>query len=56
VLGTCLGAFLVTMLSSGMLLLQIGEFWIQSVLGLLLLAAVLMDRARRSFLNRRNIA
>ena len=56
VLGTCLGALLVTMLTSGLLLLQLGEFWIQSFLGLLLLAAVLLDRSRRSFLARRNIA
>lgn len=55
VLGTCLGAFLVTMLTSGLLLLQLGEFWIQSFLGLLLLLAVLMDLARRSFLARRNM-
>lgn len=56
VLGTCLGAFLVTMLTSGLLLLQLGDFWIQSFLGLLLLAAVLMDKTRRSFLARRNMA
>lgn len=55
VVGTCLGAFLVTMLTSGLLLLQLGEFWIQSFLGLLLLVAVLMDKARRSYLARRNI-
>jgi ribose transport system permease protein len=56
VLGTCLGAFLVTMLTSGLLLLQLGDFWIQSFLGLLLLAAVLMDKMRRTFLARRNMA
>lgn len=56
VLGTCLGAFLVTMLTSGLLLLQLGEFWIQSFLGLLLLLAVLVDKARRTYLARRNLA
>ncbi len=56
VLGTCLGAFLVTMLTSGLLLLQLGDFWIQSFLGLLLLAAVLVDKARRTYLARRNLA
>jgi len=56
VLGTCLGAFLVTMLTSGLLLLQLGDFWIQSFLGLLLLAAVLMDKVRRTYLARRNMA
>ena len=38
VLGTCLGALLVTMLTSGLLLLQLGEFWVQTFLGLLLLS------------------
>jgi ribose transport system permease protein len=56
VLGTCLGAFLVTMLTSGLLLMQVGDFWVQSFLGLLLLIAVMMDRLRRSYLARRNLA
>ncbi|GGE11409.1 ABC transporter permease [Aureimonas endophytica] len=56
VIGTALGALLVTMLTSGLLLLQLGEFWIQSFLGLLLLLAVLIDKARRSYLARRNLA
>ena len=55
VLGTLLGAFLVTMLTSGLLLLQVGAFWVQTYLGLLLLAAVLLDLARRSFLERRKL-
>merc|ERR1711969_147183 len=50
VLGTVLGAFLVTMLTSGLLMLQIGAFWVQSFLGLMLLVAVLLDKARRSYL------
>lgn len=56
VIGTGLGALLVTLLTSGLLLLQLGEFWIQSFLGLLLLLAVLLDKSRRAFLARRNIA
>lgn len=56
VLGTCLGATLVTLLTGGLLLLEIGEFWVQSFLGLLLLVAVFMDRARRSYLAYRNLA
>jgi len=56
VLGTVLGAFLVTMLSSGLLMLQIGAFWVQTFLGLMLLIAVLLDKARRSYLTRRNLA
>jgi ribose transport system permease protein len=56
VAGTFLGALLVTILTTGLLLLQVGEFWVQSFLGLLLLAAVLMDMARRSYLVRRKLA
>lgn len=56
VLGTLLGGFLVTMLTAGLLLMQIGAFWIQTFLGLLLLAAVLMDLARRSYLARNKLA
>ncbi|WP_102109926.1 ABC transporter permease [Oceaniglobus roseus] len=56
VLGTVLGAFLVTMLTSGLLMLQVGAFWVQTFLGLMLLVAVLLDKARRSYLARRNLA
>ncbi len=55
VLGTFLGALLVTMLTSGLLLLQIGEFWVQACLGILLLVAVLLDKARRLFLASRRM-
>lgn len=55
VLGTLLGAFLVTMLTTGLLLLQVGAFWVQTFLGLLLLLAVLIDLARRSYLERRKL-
>jgi len=55
VIGTFLGAFLVTMLTSGLLLFQVGEFWVQTFLGLLLLIAVLLDKARRSFLGKRRM-
>jgi ribose transport system permease protein len=44
------------MLTSGLLLMQVGDFWVQSFLGLLLLIAVMMDRLRRSYLARRNLA
>lgn len=53
VVGAFLGAILVTMLSNGLLLMQIGEFWLQSCLGALLLFSVLLDLARRSYLDRR---
>jgi ribose transport system permease protein len=55
VLGTFLGAVLVTMLTNGLLLLQVGEFWVQAFLGLLLLLAVLGDKARRQYLAHRGL-
>lgn len=56
VLGTFLGAMLVTLLSSGLLLLQVGEFWVRAVLGVLLLAAVVVDSLRRAWLQRMRMA
>ncbi len=56
VLGTFLGATLVVTLTNGLLLLQVGEFWVQSVLGVLLLIAVLGDKARRQYLLHRGWA
>ncbi len=53
VLGTFIGAALMTMLTNGLLQFRVGEFWIQSWLGLLLLAAVLIDLGRRQILGRR---
>lgn len=53
VVGAFLGAVLVTVLSNGLLLMQIGEFWLQACLGAVLLLAVLLDLARRTFLERR---
>jgi ribose transport system permease protein len=55
VVGTLLGAALVTMLTNGLLLLRVGEFWVQACLGLILLLAVLIDIARRKFLARRRM-
>lgn len=56
ILGTVLGAILVTMLTSGLLMMQVGAFWVQTYLGLLLLFAVMMDKLRRAWLARRNLA
>ena len=44
VVGTILGAALVTVIRSGLLVLDIGNFWLQLFLGLFLLAAVLVQR------------
>jgi ribose transport system permease protein len=46
VLGAVLGAVFVEIITSGLYMLQIGEFWIQTALGLVLLAAILLERAR----------
>ena len=55
VFGTLLGAALVNIITSGLLLMRVGEFWIQAFLGLMLLAAVLTDRARHKLLQRRGM-
>jgi len=52
VLGAFLGSVLVSELTNGLLQYRIGEFWVQTWLGLLLLLAVLMDLGRRSLLAR----
>jgi ribose transport system permease protein len=52
VVGTVLGAALVTTLRSGLLVLQIGNFWLQLFLGLILLLAVLIDRYRGFYAER----
>jgi ribose transport system permease protein len=46
VLGTVLGALLVSIITNGLFLLKVGEFWVQLFLGLILLGAVLLDRGR----------
>ena len=53
VLGTALGAAMVTIITNGLLQLQVGEFWVQMFLGLILLAAVLLDRLRGVMAERR---
>lgn len=55
VFGTFLGAALVNIITSGLLLMRVGEFWIQAFLGLMLLTAVLADRARQQLLRRKGM-
>ncbi len=55
VIGTMIGAALVTTIRSGLLVLQIGNFWLQLFLGLILLFAVLIDRYRSVYAERRSI-
>jgi len=52
VFGTFLGSAFVTTLTNGLLQFRVGEFWLQTWLGGLLLLAVLMDLARRRYLAR----
>ena len=49
VVGTFLGAMLVTVIRSGLLVLDISNFWLQLFLGLFLLAAVMAQRYRGIF-------
>jgi len=55
VVGTMLGALLVTTIRSGLLVLQIGNFWLQLYLGVILLLAVLADRWRALHAARRGM-
>lgn len=55
VIGTLLGAVFVNVMTSGLLLMRVGEFWILAILGLMLLVAVLADRARQQFLKNRGM-
>ncbi len=55
VVGTLLGATFVTIMTSGLLLMRVGEFWILACLGLMLLLAVLADRFRQQVLRARGM-
>jgi len=46
VTGTLFGAALVTIITNGLLQMQIGEFWVRLFLGIILLTAVVLDRLR----------
>jgi ribose transport system permease protein len=55
VVGTILGALLVATMRSGLLILQVGNFWLQLFLGLILLFAVMLDRYRGVYIERRSL-
>jgi ribose transport system permease protein len=55
IIGTILGALLVTTIRSGLLILQVGNFWLQLFLGLILLFAVMLDRYRGVYAERRGL-
>jgi ribose transport system permease protein len=46
VTGTLLGALLADMMTSGLYMARIGQYWVQSFLGLVLLGVLLLDRLR----------
>ncbi|MFN0193976.1 MAG: ABC transporter permease [Aestuariivirga sp.] len=55
VVGTLLGATFVAVMTKGLLLMRIGEFWILACLGTMLLVAVLTDKTRQSILRNRGM-
>jgi ribose transport system permease protein len=55
VVGTFLGAAFVNVMTSGLLLMRIGEFWILACLGVMLLLAVLTDKARQTILRNKGM-
>jgi ribose transport system permease protein len=55
VIGTILGALLVATIRSGLLILQVANFWLQLFLGLVLLLAVMLDRYRNLYAERRSL-
>jgi ribose transport system permease protein len=48
VAGTCMGVLLVALLTNALVLLQIDPFWVQLLLGCLILAAIVLNRWRES--------
>ena len=53
VVGTALGAILVSIITTGLLLMKFADFWLNLFLGLILLAAVLLNRLRSVYMERR---
>jgi ribose transport system permease protein len=56
VIGSVIGAALVSTIRSGLLVLQVGNFWLQLFLGLTLLAAVMIERYRSVCAEKRGTA
>lgn len=52
VVGTALGAILVSVITTGLLLMKFADFWLNLFLGLILLLAVLLDRLRSVYTER----
>jgi ribose transport system permease protein len=56
VIGSVIGAALVSTIRSGLLVLQVGNFWLQLFLGMTLLAAVMIERYRSVRAEKRGMA
>jgi ribose transport system permease protein len=56
VIGTVVGAALVSTIRSGLLILQVGNFWLQLFLGAALLGAVMIERYRSVMAEKRGAA
>lgn len=54
VLGAILGTVFVEIIGSGLYMMQLGQFWIQTALGLVLLGAILLERGRAAMAIRRS--
>jgi len=47
VIGTLIGSFMMAVIRNGLNLLNVNSFWQQIVIGLVIIGAVWMDRARK---------
>jgi ribose transport system permease protein len=55
VLGTILGAVLLAVIANGLVLLGVSAYWYQSLLGVVLLAALALDKGRQSYVLRNQL-
>ncbi len=55
VLGTYLGALLLAIIANGLVLFGVSAYWYQTMLGIVLLAALAVDRARQSYVIRNQL-
>lgn len=55
ILGTILGAMLLAVIANGLVLLGVSAYWYQSLLGIVLLAALALDKGRQSYVFRNQL-
>ena len=53
--GTYLGALLLAVIANGLVLFGVSAYWYQSLLGIVLLAALAVDRGRQSYVLRNQL-